>query len=121
MRAGRAWQAATTTRVVAPLEAAGIEPARRRAASSAAEAPDARWRPSPAPGAEVTLVNRGAPRGSSPASCSACPGCRCGVPPERFDLIVHATTLADESPFDTSRIAGAVVVDLVYREAERPH
>jgi 3-dehydroquinate dehydratase/shikimate dehydrogenase len=122
VRAGRGWQAATTTRVVDPLEAAGINPAGRRVAivgcggagrSVAAELIRA--------GAEVTIVNRGARRGDYASELLRLPW----VPladfsPRPFDLIVHATTLSDESPFDVGAIEpGTAVVDLVYRDGSQ--
>ena len=107
VRAGRSWQAATTTRVVAPLEAADIDPGGRRAAivgcggagrSVAAELHRA--------GAGVTLVNRGNPRGGFASELLGLPWVSLEeFAPEEFDLIVHATTLADEVPFDPTRVA----------------
>jgi 3-dehydroquinate dehydratase / shikimate dehydrogenase len=119
VRAGHAWQAATTTRLLAPLEAAGIDPAGRRAAivgcggagrSVAAELLRA--------GARVTLVNRGAERGVYASELLGLPW----VPlpsfaPEEHDLIVQATTVADDPPFEVARARpGTTLVDLVYRD-----
>jgi 3-dehydroquinate dehydratase/shikimate dehydrogenase len=120
VRAGHSWQGATTTRIAEPLETAGIDPAGQRAAivgcggagrSVAAELDRA--------GADVTLINRGASRGEYASRLLGMPWMPLGeFAPEEFDVIVHATTLDAETPFETSRIAeSAVVVDLVYRES----
>jgi 3-dehydroquinate dehydratase/shikimate dehydrogenase len=117
VRAGSAWQASTTTRVVDPLRRAGADPAGRRAAvvgcggagrSVAAEL--ARH------GADVTLVNRGERRGSYASELLGLPWVPlAGFSPRGYELIVHATTLAGEAPFDPAAVSpGATVVDLVY-------
>ena len=79
-------------------------------------------------GSEVTLVNRGEPRGREVAAELDVPF----VPltgfddlAERFAVVVHATTLgrapADPLPFDPARLReAAVLVDLVYLEGETP-
>jgi 3-dehydroquinate dehydratase/shikimate dehydrogenase len=121
VRAGRSWQAATTTRVVDPLERAGIDPARRRAAivgcGGAGRSVAAELRRH---GADVTLVNRGAARGGYASELLGLPWMPLAeFRPGDFDLIVQATTLAGEAPFDPSAIVtGTVVIDLVYRDGE---
>jgi 3-dehydroquinate dehydratase/shikimate dehydrogenase len=118
VRAGHAWQGATTTSVHAPLAQAGIEPAGRTAAvvgcggagrSVAAELSRR--------GAAVTLVNRGTPRATYASELLGLPWTPLGeFAPGVFDLIVNATPLSAESPFDVSGLAqGTAVVDLPYR------
>jgi 3-dehydroquinate dehydratase/shikimate dehydrogenase len=68
-------------------------------------------------GAETVLVNRGRDRGRSAAALLGLPF----VPlaafrPDGYSLVVHATPLCDELPFQVDRLPpDAVVVDLVYR------
>jgi 3-dehydroquinate dehydratase/shikimate dehydrogenase len=118
VRAGHSWHAATTTRVLDPLGAEGIDPAGRRAAivgcGGAGRAVASELHHA---GAEVTLVNRGTPRGTYASEHLGLPWAPLAeFEPRDFDLIVHATTLVDESPFDPARVAPhAAVVDLVYR------
>lgn len=77
-------------------------------------------------GARVTLVNRTEERGREAAAdldVDFLP--LAGFDPGGFAVVVHATTLgrdpADPVPFDPARLgADAVVVDLVYDEAETP-
>jgi 3-dehydroquinate dehydratase/shikimate dehydrogenase len=67
-------------------------------------------------GAEVTLVNRGAKRGRYASARLGLPW----TPLEEFDaegcdLVVNATPLARDLPFDPARLApGSVVADLAY-------
>jgi 3-dehydroquinate dehydratase/shikimate dehydrogenase len=73
-------------------------------------------------GAEVTLVNRGAERGRYAARLLGLPF----VPlaewsPAGFALVVHATPLATETPFETGELRqGTVVVELVYGARPTP-
>jgi len=73
-------------------------------------------------GADVTLVNRGAERGSYAARLLGLPF----VPladwsPAGFPLIVHATPLATDPPFEIGELRqGTVVVELVYGAAPTP-
>jgi 3-dehydroquinate dehydratase/shikimate dehydrogenase len=119
VRAGGSWHAATTTRLLDPLADAGIHPSGRRVAvvgcggagrSIAGELHRG--------GAEVTIVNRGSQRGSFASRLLSLPWTALAdFSPGDFDLIVHATPLADEIPFDPGAIAsGAAVADLVYRD-----
>lgn len=117
VRSGGTWRAANTSGVVDPLSRAGVDPAGHAAAvvgcGGAGRSVAAELRRY---GATVTLVNRGTPRGAYASS-------RLGLPwiplsdfsPRRFDLVVNATSLGTESPFDVADLAkGAAVVDLVY-------
>jgi 3-dehydroquinate dehydratase/shikimate dehydrogenase len=119
VRAGGAWYAATSTRLVDPLLRAGLDPRGRRTAvvgcggagrSIAGELQRG--------GADVTLVNRGTPRGEYACSLLGLPWTPLAhFAPGEFDLIVHATPLADEVPFDPGEISSrAAIVDLAYRE-----
>jgi 3-dehydroquinate dehydratase / shikimate dehydrogenase len=118
IRAGRAWQGATTTTVVAPLARAGIDPAGRTAAvvgcggAGRSVAAELRRR-----GTAVTLVNRGTPRGTYASELLGLPWRPLAeFAAAAFDLIVNATPLSAESPFDVARLAqGTAVVDLPYR------
>ncbi len=117
------WEAETTDPegVVLPLRARGIDPAGRRAAvvgaggagrSSALGLAQA--------GAEVTLVNRSAARGEQAAAALHLPFLPLDrFAPERFDILVNATSLGrgvdDPLPFAVGALrAETVVVDLVY-------
>lgn len=119
VRCDEGWKASNTSGVVDPLILAGIDPAGRSAAivgcggagrSIAGELLRS--------GTEVTLVNRGTPRGEFASRTLGLPW----IPldefrPDGFDLIVNATPLADELPFDVERVAPeAALVDLVYNE-----
>lgn len=111
------WHAANTSGLIDLLAAEGIPPTGLRAAvvgcggagrSIAAELS--------AHAAEVTLVNRGKRRGEYASA-------RLGLPwtplsrfsARGFDLVVNATPLARELPFDPTPLeAGSVVADLAY-------
>jgi 3-dehydroquinate dehydratase/shikimate dehydrogenase len=113
----RGWHAANTSGLIDLLAAERIEPRRLRTAvvgcggagrSIAAELS--------AHGAAVTLVNRGDHRGRYASL-------RLGLPwtpltrfsARGFDLVVNATPLARELPFDPAELKpGAVVADLAY-------
>lgn len=77
-------------------------------------------------GARVTLFNRSPERGRRAAErLQIAYGALADLAPERFDVVVHATSLGrapgDPFPFDPARLlSGTVVVDLVYGEAETP-
>jgi 3-dehydroquinate dehydratase / shikimate dehydrogenase len=111
------WRAANTSGVVDPLILAGVEPARRAAAvvgcGGAGRSIAAELRRF---GARVTLINRGAPRGEFASRLLDLPWISLRrFSPREFDLIVNATPLDAESPFDVGELADdAVVVDLVY-------
>jgi 3-dehydroquinate dehydratase/shikimate dehydrogenase len=123
------WEAESTDPdgVVLPLQARGIDLAGRSAAvvgtggagRSAAEG-------LAAAGAQVTLVNRSAPRGQSAADQLKLPFLPLAeLDPAAFDLLVNATTLGREDgdalPFPVAGLRpDAVVVDLVYREGSAP-
>jgi 3-dehydroquinate dehydratase/shikimate dehydrogenase len=112
-----AWHAANTTGLIDLLTAAGVDPRGLSAAvvgcggagrSVAAELS--------AHGARVTLVNRGDPRGRFASH-------QLGLPwisltdfrPRGLDLVVNATPMAREAPFEISELTrGSVVADLAY-------
>jgi 3-dehydroquinate dehydratase / shikimate dehydrogenase len=68
-------------------------------------------------GAETVLVNRSRDRGRRAADLLGLPLVPlAGFRPAGYSLVVHATPLCDELPFQVDRLPpGAVVVDLVYR------
>jgi 3-dehydroquinate dehydratase/shikimate dehydrogenase len=117
VRDRRGWHAANTSGLIDLLAAEGIEPRGLRVAvvgcggagrSIAAELS--------AHTDTVTLVNRGEERGRL---ASRLLGLRCTALSEfsahGFDLVVNATPLARELPFDPSALKpGAVVADLAY-------
>jgi 3-dehydroquinate dehydratase/shikimate dehydrogenase len=120
--AGDRWRAANTTGVVEPLAEAGVDPAGSTVAvvgcGGAGRAVVSELRRH---GANVTLVNRGNPRGRYASRLLGLPWTQLDAfEPDRFAFVVNATPLADESPFEVGALApGAVVVDLAYRaEAE---
>ncbi len=118
-RAPGGWRADTTdsTGVMAALAQAGVDPAGqpaavigcggagRAAASALVQAQ-----------AHVTLVNRGQERGRWAAELLDLPF----VPlqeldPSPYSLVLHATPLQREAPFDVARLApGTTVLDMVY-------
>lgn len=121
------WEAESTDPqgVVGPLAARGVEPAGRVAVvAGAGGAGRAAALGLDRAGARVVLANRNRERGEKAAR-------ELGLPflpleelvPERFDLLVNATSLGrdpgDPLPFQVAALApGAVVVDLVYGEQE---
>jgi 3-dehydroquinate dehydratase/shikimate dehydrogenase len=111
------WHAANTSGLLDLLAAEGVPPRELRTAvvgcGGAGRAIAAELG---AQAAAVTLVNRGEQRGRYASD-------RLGLPwtplaefdPEGFDLVVNATPLARELPFDPSRLSpGSVVADLAY-------
>ncbi|HEX4811574.1 MAG TPA: type I 3-dehydroquinate dehydratase [Nonomuraea sp.] len=120
-RAG--WRADTEAAGVVATLGQAVEPAGRRVAvvgcggggrAAAAGLTQA--------GAEVTLVNRGAARGLRAARLLGLPYVRLpDFDPRSYDVVVHATPVADAVPFPVERLApGAVVFDLNYRAADTP-
>jgi 3-dehydroquinate dehydratase/shikimate dehydrogenase len=117
VRDAGAWHAANTTGLIDLLAAAGVDPRGLSVAvvgcggagrSVAAELS--------AHGARVTLVNRGEPRGRFASH-------QLGLPwisltdfrPRGLDLVVNATPMAREAPFEVRELTpGSVVADLAY-------
>jgi 3-dehydroquinate dehydratase/shikimate dehydrogenase len=124
-RDGGAWLADTTdsSGVLGALARASVNPRRWRVAvigcGGAGRAAAAALAGA---GARVTLVNRGAPRGSLAARLLRLPVVPlAGLDPSPFELIVHATPLCDEVPFDPARMReGAVVLEMVYAGEPTP-
>jgi 3-dehydroquinate dehydratase/shikimate dehydrogenase len=123
VRRGRRWRAHTTdpAGVVGALRRAGVRVAGRRAAvvgcGGAGRGAAAGLL---AAGAYPTIVNRGRDRGRFAARLL-------GVGhvslrefrPQDYELVVHATPIRTDPPFDVSRVADdAVVVDLAYGPQE---
>ncbi len=121
VRRPRGWHAANTSGLIDLLAAEGIEKRRLRTAvvgcggagrSIAAELS--------AHGATVTLVNRGSARGRYASLLLGLPW----IPLRRFsargfDLVVNATPLARELPFDPAELGpGSVIADLAYIAGE---
>ncbi len=118
VRTGSVWNGANTTGLIDLLSAAGVDPHGLRAGvigcggagrSVAAELS--------AHGAGVILANRGAPRGGYASRLLGLPWVSLSeFRPRGLDLVVNATPLVDESPFDAAELApGSVVADLAYR------
>lgn len=115
---GPGWWADTTSGIVEPLRAVGMEPAGGRAAVvGCGGAGRAVARELGMAGADVVLVNRGADRGEYASRLLRLPWkSLAGFRPNGFDLVVNATPVADEPVFDLASLGEeAVVADLVYR------
>jgi 3-dehydroquinate dehydratase/shikimate dehydrogenase len=117
MREGDGWRAANTSGVVDPLHGCGVDLTGYRAAvvgcggagrSIAAELE--RW------GVDVLLVNRGEPRGRYASELLGLPWTPLSkFSPAGYDLIVNATPLAAEAPFNLAGLgARTAIADLVY-------
>ncbi len=117
VRSERGWRAVNTSGLIDLLRDAGVEPLGLRAAvvgcggAGRSIAADLGGH-----GATVTLVNRGEERGGMASRLLGLPW----VPlrrfsPRGFDLVVNATPLVREAPFDPGLLdGGAVVADLAY-------
>jgi 3-dehydroquinate dehydratase / shikimate dehydrogenase len=115
IRAGDGWQAGSTTRLAASV--AKLHPAGRTAAvvgcggAGRSIAAELHRR-----GAVVTLVNRSERRGDFAGRLLGLPWIPlAGFSPREYGIVVNATPLAEDSPFDVGELAdGAAVVDLAY-------
>jgi 3-dehydroquinate dehydratase/shikimate dehydrogenase len=119
VRNGKGWWADTTSSVVEPLRAAGLDPTGCTAAvvgcggagrSVAQELRDLA-------AADVQLVNRSAHRGEYASHLLGLPWTPlAGFSPQGFDLVVNATPVVDEPVFSVAELsADTIVVDLAYR------
>ncbi len=117
LREGDGWRAANTSGVIDPLHECGVDVGGFRAAvvgcggagrSIAAELDRS--------DVEVTLVNRGAERGTYASELLGRPWQPLHeFSPRGFDLVVNATPLGIEPPFDPARLdPETVIADLVY-------
>ena len=122
VREPRGWHAANTSGLLDLLRAEGVDPLRLRTAvvgcggagrSIAAELT--------AHGAMVTLVNRGDRRGRFASLLLGLPWTPLRrFSPQGFGLVVNATPLSRELPFDPGGLdPGAVVADLAYIDGAR--
>ena len=122
VRAGSAWQAATTTAIRDALKEAGFGAAGRRAAvvgcggagrTVAGELKEL--------GASVTLVNRGQARGDYASGLLGLPWVHLGsFDPGGYEILVNATPLSERSPVDVGALGDdAAIVDLVYTPSGR--
>lgn len=115
VRAGDAWQAATTTRLAASVDS--LRPQGRVAAvvgcGGAGRSIAAELRRH---GASVTLVNRGEERAVFASRLLGLPWASlAGFSPRDYGIVVNATPLAEESPFAVRDLdSEAAVVDLAY-------
>ncbi len=119
VRNGKGWWADTTSSVVEPLRAAGLDPTHVAAAvvgcggagrSVAQELRDLA-------AADVQLVNRSAHRGEYASRLLGLAWVPlAGFSPGGFDIVVNATPVVDEPVFSVDELSEhAVVVDLAYR------
>lgn len=117
VRAGHAWHGATTTRIDRPLAGADVPVAGRRVAvigcggAGRSIAVELRRH-----GARVTIVNRGAPRAEYASDHLDLPWISLpDFSAREFDLVVNATPVVRECPFDVSQLGpGGAVADLAY-------